>query len=579
MMFKRYIYIVVLSLVFGSQAFAQNLNPTVKVTKIYSGILNDVSKPELSMEVPDSIKRFDFNFDYSVFDSPYKGSYEFKPYRMNLSPRRGDAGAQNFYLRAGAGYALHPAIHSVFTPDLKIPLSISLYEDLKGYYGNYRKVAPVLQGRDYLLKADKKNVKSGYDLSNRLGISGHIDWTRGGFYYDAAYEHISTMENNKSRKFNSADVVFGIKSMDDREKYFYYDAKIGYTYVHDRFEVLSSHLNQHSITFKSSLGPAINKFSKLLIDADLNLAYYNGHFESNVGFLRLTPHYIFTKGRLYFDVGVGISLLVSSGKGSIGSHNHSNTGQIIYPSAKFSFEIIKDYLNVYATLDGGENINTYSSIVRKNRHIIPSFVGASGVFLNNTVNKFSTEIGLSGNIASRAGFNVKGGYAKLSKAFLESVNMRTNDINNIIPGIAFGDLAYYYAGFDALFKSRSFSFRGSFQFKQTKMDLYQTRAFEPAVFTGAFDFKYNWRKRIYVGTDLEFASSRKGYIGSLTDVNVVHSAVIPFFVDWGLNFEYRVTRKLSFWLHGGNLLDMSIQRHPLYVEGGINFTAGICLCL
>ena len=71
MMFKRYIYIVALSLVFGSQAFAQNLNPTVKVTKIYSGILNDVSKPELSMEVPDSIKRFDFNFDYSVFDSPY----------------------------------------------------------------------------------------------------------------------------------------------------------------------------------------------------------------------------------------------------------------------------------------------------------------------------------------------------------------------------------------------------------------------------------------------------------------------------------------------------------------------------
>ena len=55
-------------------AGAQNLNPTVSVTRDYEGKLMEVHKPSMAMFVPDSLHRFDLDFDYSVFANPYKGA-------------------------------------------------------------------------------------------------------------------------------------------------------------------------------------------------------------------------------------------------------------------------------------------------------------------------------------------------------------------------------------------------------------------------------------------------------------------------------------------------------------------------
>ena len=67
-------------------ASAQNLDPTVEVNRSYEGKLMEVHKPMLEMAVPDSVLRFDLDFDYEVFDNPYKGAYEFKTYTMQLQP-------------------------------------------------------------------------------------------------------------------------------------------------------------------------------------------------------------------------------------------------------------------------------------------------------------------------------------------------------------------------------------------------------------------------------------------------------------------------------------------------------------
>ena len=79
------INVLTLSLVCGGLS-AQNLNPTVSVTREYQGKLMEVSKPSVKMAVPDSLTEFNLKFDYSVFENPYKGSYEFKPYNMDMRP-------------------------------------------------------------------------------------------------------------------------------------------------------------------------------------------------------------------------------------------------------------------------------------------------------------------------------------------------------------------------------------------------------------------------------------------------------------------------------------------------------------
>ena len=102
------------------------------------------------------------------------------------------------------------------------------------------------------------------------------------------------------------------------------------------------------------------------------------------------------------------------------------------------------------------------------------------------------------------------------------------------------------------------------------------KAFEPARYSGGIDATYNWRRRLFFGASVEFASRRAGKIELPAGLS---NAYVPAWVDLGVHAEYAFTRKLSFWVRGENLLDMNIQRTVLYTTGGIGFTAGICLNL
>ena len=103
---KRNIYrfIVAVCAIAGSySSWAQNLDPTVEVNRTYEGKLMEVHKPEMEMAVPDSALRFDLDFDYSVFENPYKGAYEFKPYSMTLKPVAPPKERKSLYLNMGSG--------------------------------------------------------------------------------------------------------------------------------------------------------------------------------------------------------------------------------------------------------------------------------------------------------------------------------------------------------------------------------------------------------------------------------------------------------------------------------------------
>ena len=91
----------------GASAWAQNLNPTVEVTNVYAREATGIEKPSQLMEMPDSVLRFNLDMDYSVNPTPYQGSYEFKPYLVQLRPQLRPSDEGMLYVRAGAGYGLH----------------------------------------------------------------------------------------------------------------------------------------------------------------------------------------------------------------------------------------------------------------------------------------------------------------------------------------------------------------------------------------------------------------------------------------------------------------------------------------
>ena len=104
--------------------------------------------------------------------------------------------------------------------------------------------------------------------------------------------------------------------------------------------------------------------------------------------------------------------------------------------------------------------------------------------------------------------------------------------------------------------------------------------FLPAAVTGDVSFEYNWKKRIFAGVDCVFSTGRHGSVWvKIPGAPGPEAAVIPGYADLGVNFKYAFSRDFSVWARGGNLLNMTIQRNPLYAEKGANLTVGICLNL
>ena len=121
-------------------ASAQDLDPTVVVDRVYEGKLMEVHKPVLEMAVPDTVMHFDLDFDYSVFESPYKGSYEFNPYLLSMKPSAAADESGRFYLKAGAGYQLHPTLDLVWSPELPRmddSFHMDVYARDRSYVGSY----------------------------------------------------------------------------------------------------------------------------------------------------------------------------------------------------------------------------------------------------------------------------------------------------------------------------------------------------------------------------------------------------------------------------------------------------------
>ena len=78
--------LIISALLVSAVAGAQNLNPVVEVTNVYAREATGIEKPEQLLPLPDSVFKFNLDFDYSVKSTPYKGAYEFNPYLVQMRP-------------------------------------------------------------------------------------------------------------------------------------------------------------------------------------------------------------------------------------------------------------------------------------------------------------------------------------------------------------------------------------------------------------------------------------------------------------------------------------------------------------
>ena len=589
-MMKRHIFIAIAALAATYSLGAQDLDPTVVVRRAYEGKLMEVHKPQLEMQVPDSVTRFDLDFDYSVFDKPYMGAYEFDPYLLTMQPASVVQNPKQLYLRAGAGYTLHPVFDLVWATPFKNAFRMDVYGTHRSYIGRYRSFKPEIPAEgpvviDRWMQSGGNRAYSqvGYDLETRAGVDGSYDWKSGVVDFDASYYGIATKDDIKTRHYDALDIKAGVASKSLEDSYFKYDVNVRYRYGVDMMKYTSDkQLDEHVFGVEAVLGQVMHKEEgthKVLFDVGMDLAAYNHPGYSTVaGEFHVVPHYVFQyKRRLQADVGVRLAKVMRSGspEGIFGAKE-----QIVYPDVTVTFDAVPQYLRLYTHIGGGNRMNTYSSILEKNHHFDLEFGRGMWPLMDFTVERVSAVLGFKGSMGKFT-YDLYGGYVNYANALLDAVviGKSFSQDDEYLPGMGYTSYQKAFAGLDWGWNTESFKFDGALEYAYAFDMKNPSGLFAPAAFTGDVAFEYNWGRRIYAGVDCMFSTERKGSVMDSLQASLAHEALIPGYADLGVYFEYAPSYSLSVWARGGNLMNMTIQRNPVYAEKGINFTVGICLNL
>ena len=570
---RQHILATALAAAVSALAYGQNLNPTVEVTNAYEGGPSAIAKPAQQMAVPDSVTRFNLDFDYSVFEKPDQGAYEFTPYYVQLKPTPKPSTTEKFFLRAGAGFTLHPELDLVWTPVQKERFQVNLYATHRSYFGRYydfkygtpeESVIPIVRSDDKM---------NGYLADTKAGVDAAYGWDGGMASLDVAFKHRMADNAYHYQKMGGVEAKGRVRSLPSDEPHFLYDAAVDYHFLGGDLSHLSLYENDFSesaFSLDGTFGPVLDADHRVLVDLNVDLARYRGDFAGYTGLLSAAPKYQFNADRWRLSLGVKLAAIIYSEDYNLWPDWCRHKSGLIFPDVRVDFHLLDDRLILQTSATGGDKFNTMSGRFFSRPF---SYEGNFG----HSLERVRAMIGARGNIASRFRYDLQAGYARWSHTPVEgvmwvSVQAPMQAGPMILPSLEESSFNLLFAELDYGWKSESVTVDGNLAWRHANV----VDAFAPAAFTGFIRPAYNWGERIKGGLDVSWSTSREASF-IREDGSVSNTYRIPGWVDLGLFAEYRFTHRFGFWAKGGNLLNQAVQRTPLVAEAGMYFTGGIVL--
>ncbi|MBR1488302.1 MAG: hypothetical protein IJ603_05405 [Bacteroidales bacterium] len=560
----RKLYIALAALALGAPLSAQNINQSVQVTNDYVGRFADFQKMGAVPQVPDSLYRFDYKFDYSVFDTPYKGAYEFTPYEIRVTPEARPYDGSRFYLRAGAGYSLHPQLMLAWQALQRENLTVGVFADASGYAGQYR-------------RSKDADPFRGHDISGRAGVGGQYLLPAATLSWQLAYEGIAAGEDVDAPRFRSgfnAAVVNGrVQSRERPGDFLFYDIDLRYRYASDAYApVLNrANLGENNFHLGVSGGPVLNGKYRILLDAlfEMDALRETGiaspqRFSASLAALR--PHVDFLLGPVQLDAGARI--------------DYAECGEdkrfTVSPDVIARLDLIERDLRLFAAVSGGQSLVSHYDV----RHISHfSYRLDTGTALSRE--KIRARIGIDGHWNSRLQYGFEAGYVSYAGLPLDGCPFTGPIITGYItdrvpwPVTAFvgqADFQSAYARAKLSWADERVQVDGNLGYAHHILPEEEFPVYTPPAFTADVRGSYNWQKRIFAGAFVEAASAR-------TPMAAWAATPIRGYANLGLTGEFRVDRRWGVWAEAGNLLCMDIERVPGYIERGPYVTLGVSLKL
>lgn len=516
---------------------AQNLNPEVQVTNEYEIRIGDVVKKGPSMTVPDSMLRFDYHFDYSVFESPYKGAYEFSPYSVRIAPEAGKYDGRKLFLQAGAGWTLKPELKLDWTPLDEKNSVVSVFARGDGFYGRYRRIKDDLT-------VDSAVKDWGWDFRTIAGVDARFAVGGATLRAEMAYDGLFVGHDIYHNGIAHAPYA-SVSIQSETMQGFRYGARLKYRYVNDKFEVFDP-MQDHDVRLEGNISPYYNESMRMGLDflLTINSVYWGAGVK---------PHLLLRSGNWDFDAGLRLGWY----------SNDTDHGQLtLSPDVNVVFHAFHNYLDLFAGAVGQNYHMSYwdyktmaHRFVRYNnypdprpvREIADLFLGVRGF----------ADFGLR--------YNLKAGYRFLKDAPFWAVGGDGRET------LLFQDCNMLHADLDLSWNTNRFDVVGGVHYKWLPYGV-DERVFAPASVTADLSVTYNWMKRIYAGISAGMATERVAVLGNET-------RVMPWYLDLGVRAEYKLTGNVGLWLKGSNLLNMDIRQSPMYSPYGPAVIAGVTIGL
>ncbi len=574
MRMKRAIIIPVLFLQIA--AFAQDLNPTVTVVNEYEGEASGIVKPAQVMNIPDSVSRFTLNFDYSVFESPYMGSYEFKPYSVQIRPRKDNNREGLLYVKAGAGYTLHPDLHVVYTPFTKPEFALSVFANHESYIGNYWNFkADGTDPVELVKDPDNRTAQAGRIGGSDLGARMRYSWGSGELNTVAAWDNLFSSIDRGGKSGRLANLFDFETSLKSIESPLDYDATLKVRAGADRYRyaVNPAGINATEINFTGSLGTLHAGLNNLSIGADMAFQFLGADADAYSGYFAFIPRDEFWLGGWHFDVGLRVSALFS-GDATVGAiygepaaHQAMFTrgGQWIYPHVLITKGFAGDKFFFDAGLTGGERYGSYWDFVSEH-----PFLGAgnvAGAYLDNTIEKLNVFAGIRGAVTGHLEMKLKGGYRMVDNELMWKAVDGGAGVPDMLPHLGWCSYNQAYSALDVEWLRDPFSAKIGVEaaYSWLRED---GSFFAPSILKGTSEFKYHWGDRIRTGIRGDWQTSRKAVLAG-------NEVKIPGYCDLGLFGEFQWRKDIAFWLEAGNLLNMTIMSDPFIAQRGVSVTGGV----
>ena len=565
-------------------AQAQKFNPRIEVTNAYEGKVVDARKTDLSVNIPDSLTNFSYKIDYSVFDNPYKGSYEFRPYQIEMKPTERRSQRNSLFVNAGVGYTFHPEAQVVWSPVMKKNnFGFSIYDSFNGYMGPYNRQFYTLDDTSYLTTVDRNGEKySGWLLDNDFGINTAWYSDKVKFTADLGWDFINSADTLTSRIFNNVRLKTRLSSAAPSRHGYYFNGALNVNAAMDdlTFGKRGTDVREIGGDVAFTLGKSLSKKNAVEADLGFQIAAYAGMLESYAVKISVTPKYIFEGNRFLAHLGAKFSYVTSADDAFLVTSLYENNITkpfFVAPEVRLRFSIIPQKLFIYADATGGVDINTYSSLVARNPYSNAYFTKAYNAVCDNSNEKYNVIAGFKGNIATCLQWDICAGIASHGNALLDALALVIDDDGaELYPYWTYADYNEKFAQVSLDWKSDHVDAAAKARYSITDLAERQTRAIYPSQMTGDIAVTYNYQHRLFVGVNCSAASSRKGLL-YLPGYSVDFDAITPGWVDLGASARFKFNNIFTFWLKAGNLLGQNVQRYFMHSEKGIWVTAGVTL--